>query len=551
MTDDFEAPLDALLVKTCKSIGKNKKPAFTNDELRFLDDPQKTSLLLVYKLTKISEEPDYHMACAALFTHALTSLRYNYERNEVWAKRLYKQIGDALSHNSPHFSNTCVINIIQAFYEARLKVPEDFKELSMEVLDHAKATMPPPEELHAFGQDMIESLFEEQPDMTAFELSDFLFQSLHAMPPETLYVIVNCLIASPRTVAQDAAVLFLLHPCSKNRVQAINLFGELFEGKSLTPESLRRLIIIRQWSPDGERQPLDSLIAKQRKRGVLFAGTQQPPAIVRYEASIFDGSGVQVILFETQEGKQCRLGGFLVKNEIGIRDAWITPADITLKELRAIKKQMQQEHPLSMLQVDTDYVARIVSHYIALNNSNGETPEPHFLEIYELLDAKNWRSELTNIETCLSTLIPEVNSNGMSLEWIMQSLGRSGDWMGYEDFTESWFEISPSIDALINRHTSQINGKQKIKHDEALRELSNTGFEAVRHKWVGMFTWMALMAKSQPVADNPMLWKDFATLAYVLHQGQAMHDIPLMRGMIHDSLTISIDSMKERGSHLQ
>ena len=398
---------------------------------------------------------------------------------------------------------------------------------------------------------MIESFFEEQPDMTAFEVTDVLFQSLHAMPPETLCVIVSCLMESPRAAAQDAAVLFLLHPNAKNRVQAMNVLGELFERKSLTPESLRRLITIRQWSPVSERPPLDSLIAKQRKRGVLFAETPKPPTIVRYDASMFDGAGVQLIFFETQEGKHHRLGGLLVKHEVGIRDAWITPPRLSLKELRAIKKQMQQEHPLTMLQVDSDYVARIVSHYIALNNTNGETPESDLIEIHEHLGAQDWRAEPTFIETILSALIAEVNPDGMSSAWIEKSLKRSGDWIRYEEFTNPWFEVSPSIDALINRHTSLMNGKPKIKRDEALQELSSKGFELVRHKWVAMFSWMALMAKSQPIDDTPMLWKDFATLAFVLHQGQAMHDIPLMRSIVHDSLSISIDSMKERRSHLQ
>jgi len=551
MFNEFEALLDRLLIKMCKAIKKNKDPAFTEDERRFLDDSQKTSLLLIKKLAQGSKEPNYQMACSALFAHALTSLRYNYERHEVWAKRLYGKIGEALSQYAPHCSTDCVINIIQAFYEARLDVPEHFKEWSMEALAPDDASMPSPEALHAYGQNMVESLFEEQPDMTAFELSDLLFQSLHAMPPETLGVIVNCLLESPRTAAQDAAVLFLLHPNSKNRAQAINILSEISEHQSLTPESLRRLVIIRQWSPDGERQPIDTLIARQRKRGALFAETPKPPAIVRYEASMFDGSGVQLIFFETQQGKQHQLGGLLVKREVGIRDAWITPTHLPSKELRAVKKEMQQERPLVMLQVDGDYVARIVSHYIALNTNNDETPEPHLLEIHEHLGAPGWRAEPTSIETLLTALIAEVNPDGISAAWIEQSLERSGNWMGYEEFTESWFEVSPNIDALINRHTLRINGTHQINRNAALQELSSKGFEALRYKWVELFSWMALMAKSQLIADNCMLWKDFATLAYVLHQGQAMHDIPLMQSMVHDSLSISIDSMKERGGYLQ
>jgi hypothetical protein len=136
-------------------------------------------------------------------------------------------------------------------------------------------------------------------------------------------------------------------------------------------------------------------------------------------------------------------------------------------------------------------------------------------------------------------------------KWINESLERSGDWTDYEAFTESWFETSPSIDALINRHTALNKGRPKINFDDALHELAATGFEYVRQKWVALFFWMALMGKSCPNPNNDLLWEDFATLAYVLNDGMPMQDIPLMQCIIHDSLSISIDSIHERGSHLQ
>ena len=221
------------------------------------------------------------------------------------------------------------------------------------------------------------------------------------------------------------------------------------------------------------------------------------------------------------------------------------------KELRTMKSRMQKVHELPIFPVSEEYVARIVSHYIALNNSNHETPEPHLLEIYEHLGAREWRAELTNLDTCLSGLLHEIRPAKLPLDWIDESLARSGNWTDCEDFTDSWFETSPSIDALINRYASLEKGLHNIRFNEALKELSTTGFEYVRQKWLNLFVWMALMAKSNPNQKNTMLWQDFATLAHVLHQEQAMQNIPLMRRMIHDSLSISIDSLKERGSYLQ
>ena len=58
-------------------------------------------------------------------------------------------------------------------------------------------------------------------------------------------------------------------------------------------------------------------------------------------------------------------------------------------------------------------------------------------------------------------------------------------------------------------------------------------------------------AKSCPNPKKDLLWEDFATLACALNDGMPMQYIPLMQCIIHDSLAISIDSIHERGSHLQ
>ena len=549
INDTLEPMLDKILVKVLASVSKQKQPSFTHKEMQFLDDAQKIILLLIDKLAAGSQTPDYQIACQSVLAQALTNLRYHYERDDVSAKRLYNQIDHALSEQASHFSHPCVVGIIQSFYAARLDVPDRFKALSLEMLGTAEKQTYSQSDVLAYGSELIEHILEDDPTLTAFELSNILFESLHGMPQETAASMVECLATNQHLVAKDTAILFLLHPNAAIRTLTRSI-ASAYINQPLTPESLTRLVTIRQWSPISERQGLDQLIAHQRKCDIHFAPTRPAPEIVRYDASIMDGSGVQLILIETREGASCRIGGFLVKHGIGVRDAWMT-GPLHEKELRAHKRELQADQEFPLFQVSDAYAAQIISHYIVLNNNNGETPEPHVLELYEHLGAKAWRAEPTAIDDCLDALIKEINPEGLTPAWTNESLEHSDKWIGNEVFTRSWFETSPSIDAVINRHTVLRNGRQQVEFTFALDELNTTGFEFVRQKWTEHFFWMALMAKSQPTPENPRLWKDFATLAYVLRQGWAMKDIPLMQTMMYDSLELSLRSMSERGSYLQ
>lgn len=543
--------LDKLVTKTSIALKKRKPPKLTPHEIDFMDDIQRTIPPLMEKLVSSPNQSLQQEACFILLSDALIQLRCYLERNEAWAQRLYQKVDCFFGEHLLKCSRESVMGVVGAFYEARLALPALIKESSTQALSGDPHEALSPEEFHAMGQHMVDSFFEEEEHVTAFALSALLFQPLQTMPPEAIDAMLESLMNSHRPIAQDAAVLFLLHPDEAIRMQTLRLLNEAFVTHAPTPDSLRRLIVIRQWWPMAQRQSLDQLIAEQRKRGLPFADNKPAPSSIRYYASLFDGSGVQMIFIETQHGGTSRAAGFSIKYGIGIRDVWLSPTEATEKEMRALRKNVHEESKLCLSEVSEEYVARITSHYIATNNSSrGETPELTLLELYEHLDACEWRSEFSTLDACLSALVSEAAPEGMSPEWIRLSLERGMAWMEREPYTKSWFETRQDIDALINRHTSIQRGKKKTNIAEAIHELHETGFESVRQKWMEQFVWMALMTKSQPAIKNQELWKDFTTLAYVLQQGWPMRKIPMMHRMIHDSLYISMESMAERAGHL-
>ena len=550
MSNHIESLLDRVLAKIHKSLLIEKPSKLTCKERDFLQDTPQIALLLITRLTQEPHERAYQEACLELLSQALELVRYNYERDEVWAVRLYNQIDKALQTNIAFLPREVLAGIFTAFYEARLELPSGFKEASLEAMSHdGHPPVSSLEEMRTYVDSLIESFFDDRPNLTPFELSDVLFQVLNSAGHESVDLMIDRLTESPRTTANEAAILFLLHPTKIMREHALDAIKRSYEKQTLTPLSLRRLVTIRQWWPADERAPLDHFIALQRKQGVGFSEIK-PKLTVHYEASMVDGAGVQLILFEVQEGTLYRIGGLLLKDAVGVRDAWMIPNLISKKELRTYRKKMKSEHPLTLNPISEDYVVRIISHYLALNNAHHETPEPALLDIYEYLGESAWRAESLNFKACLSELFQTLTPTQKSTEGISESLQRSGDWMFHEDFTFTWFETSASIDAMINRHTTLHKGKQNTQFEKALEELCTQGFESVREKWMMLFLWMALMEKSMPASNPNLLWKDFVVLAYVLEQGQPMQSIPLMQHMANRSLTISVDSLYERGGYL-
>ena len=553
MKDINKNILKKIINKTAKSAGNDEMPDLSNMEMTFIDNSQDSAVLLIDEIVKEQGDNNYRIACLWLLDKSISNLRYNYERNETWAKRLYSKIDKVLTENYYSFSQDSIIGIMGVFYNARLDIPEGFNALCMENLSGTNtetASELTQEEMEEKGNQMIESFFEGNENMHAFELIQILFSSLHGLPDEAIGPIIFLLTESPRQAAQEASILFLLHPKKHVREIAIHVLSEIYTKSPLPPESLTRLITIRQWSPSAEHEAIDSLITIQRKLNAKFSPKKKATDNVKFEASIFDGTGVQMIFFEIQSSNNPRVGGFLVKHAVGIRDAWLSPLNTPKSEINNVKEAIQSDINLPIFEVDAAYVSRIASHYIALNNANGETPEPDLLEIYECLGLNDWHSESTNFETLLSSLMKEISQEPPSKTWLKESFTRSEEWMEPYGPTGSWFETSNTIDALINRHTSIHEGQKQISFEKALDELSNTVFEDFRDKWSELFTWMSLVMKLTSEEDELFLWFDFATLAYAINQGYPLADIPLMQHMMHDSLAISMDSVQERGNQL-
>ena len=110
-------------------------------------------------------------------------------------------------------------------------------------------------------------------------------------------------IRSTNAALREAAILYLLDgEPTLRRAVASEL---LARAASLSPESLRRLIGMRNWCPEKERPALDAIIRAVRAKGIDCAAWPQGGAGTVYASGI-DGSGAQGFLIVSPVGRRCR-----------------------------------------------------------------------------------------------------------------------------------------------------------------------------------------------------------------------------------------------------
>lgn len=398
---------------------------------------------------------------------------------------------------------------------------------------------------------LLSELLENSPGISEFEIANILLSHTQMMPPSFKVDLICRLVESKIGIGKDIAILFLLHADSVTRHYALTGLVQAFQNKIVTPISMNRLLIIRDWLPKEERSALESFIAEQRKKGVMF---EMPPEnkIIKILVSEIDGSGVQGFFFEVRiNASEYRLGGGLVKHNIGIRDVWCGPSmsKRDMDELIRERLMASGSQQTSFRKVNTTYVRKLISHYIVVGHQHGEVPEMGLLQLIEMANEKGWKAESLDINAEMETLKNAIGVENITQTFIKMSLRHSANWFSQQEFTDSWFEVNEKIDFLVNQHSKLLHGIKMSDFDAISDEIFEKVLEFEREKWVFRFVLMAMWAKCH-AKKSECLWKDCYVLAKCLYEGMPLKDISFMRDLCRESIIASIETMQERGAHL-
>lgn len=467
-----------------------------------------------------------------LLNEGFTRLRYKLDNQDSNAKSILEHLHQKLKQIFQTLSMEKKILINNVLHESKLPTPElDYDDTvsKSSVLDKLPDIAP---QLPAF----LDRMRREGGISTSFELYEFLIAQIQLQPIDIQCALINELITAKNTFAQDVGVLMLLHPKKSIRCMVPLIWLHHFTENTtqISPISLRRFIVMRNWLPHDEQAPVDTLIQQVRKKGVMPA-PHSSSKITKLISSSVDGAGVQCILFETKAKNQRTIAGFLLKESIGIREPFV------MHKAHANEfSGMIERYTLPSKSVSTTFVSKLVGHFISVGQKANHIPEPSFLEVSELFGAQNWLPQPINFMAEINRIKEQEKLNSGDANLIEQALTESSLWTIKEDFGNSWFETGDRTNQAMMEAIAE-HSKLKNKHqDNSLPKVTTRVFMKgeLFDKWVFILIRMLLWHRSKSIKGAQ--WKYFLVIAELLLHGHPVENIPLMEQITERSVAHAV-----------
>lgn len=517
----------------------------THSYLDFIENPD-LSLLVIDKINAVDEElsienPRTYTACIFILDVCVSQLQTALEHGNKHADRLLNKLMLYLADkiNNSNHSLSFWLPALNAFYDVNVALIDELKSSYYALASSEDEIEPVEQESHL---NSIRELILDLSDLTVFDIAENFFAQSSVMPPAFFVDLILDLYSIEE--GHDIALLALLHPNIEVREVVIETISSIINSITLSSISLSRLQMIRHWYPSEYHAQIDNWIRIQRKQGVVFSRSQEYAEVVDMKASEIDGAGGQGIFLHVRKDRKNRLMGLLLKQSVGIKDAWVTP-DLSAQEIVKYNKEAFDD-TLVLRKVDLEYLQLLVNHFLAITISKGNMPDLHLLEIQEELGLQ-FIPEMIDINDLMQKLSIQINP--FTEDVVENSLNRSKKWLKNKRFADSWFIESPDIDRLVNSCSSYVDGIKICATNAAMDKVFQEHMEKNRDFWILHFLWLALWAKVHSRA-NEKIWEDSFIIAYSIYSEKELNLIPIMREICRKSVLNSMQTMRERGTYL-
>ncbi|WP_454781386.1 hypothetical protein [Legionella sp. WA2022007384] len=490
---------------------------------------------------KLDEGLSVYSACIFALDICVAQLQGAAEsNNKITAKTLIELMNHlAEMINFRKHTLSFWLPVLNSFYESHVELTEDLKNAYYELASDEEEAIQEGEPISHL--EAIRDLIHELADLNVFEIAENFFAQSYAMPADFFIDLMVDLYNIEE--GADIALLILLHPNAEVREVAVNTLSQIIGMVTLSSISLSRLKTIKYWYPESYHALFDSWIKIQRKQGVVFA-PEPEEAKVNIRATEVDGSGSQGVFLHVRKNRKNRLCGLLLKYELGLKDAWITPS-LSSKDVKDYYNQAFDEN-VTLREVDLSYFKMMVEHFLAIAIEKGEIPNVQFLEIQEQLGIRLRPSRL-DLDYLFEQLSIQITP--FTQEVISGSLRRSKSWLKTKSFTESWYLENHLVDKIVNHNSTFVDGIRVCRMEEAMEAVFAEEMELNRDRWQFHFLWIALWMKSKE-KRNEKIWRDSFLIAYTIHEGRPLKEIPVMQEICRQTVINSAETMQERRTHL-
>ncbi len=544
MTKNNLEHLKQWIADMARLLDKNEDPA-PEYYTYFLDEPE-LALRLVELIDAIEEAKvdddhrSYYSACIFALDICVAQLQVACENGNKLAIKTLDQLMAALATAilSNQHSLSFWLPILNAFYEVHVELSPELKNAYLDLASEEEDLSPEEEISHL---NSIRDLIHELSDLSVFDIAENFFAQSYAMPADFFSDLVMDLYSIEE--GQEVALLTLLHPKQDVRDVVVETLEHLMQNIILSPLSLSRLQVIKHWYPTDYHAQFDRWIKQQRKKGVVYDREKTPPTI-RIKASEVDGGGAQGLFIHLKKNRKNRLCGLLLKQDIGIKDAWITPF-ISNQDIASYYDEAFGDSVM-LRDVDATYLMMMSNHFLALTIERGGMPDLHLLEMQEELGL-HWHPQRLDVPYLIEQLSVQISP--FTAENLQASLKRSKSWPKNKQFTESWYIENSEIDKLVNRSSSYVDGVKVCRFGDAIKAVFAEEMELHRDHWLFHFLWITLWLKSS-ARKNDTTWQDSFFIAYAIQTGMPLDAIPIMHEICNQSVINSVETMQERRTHL-
>ena len=493
--------------------------------------------LLPRLIPRNSREEDRFFGALGILRMLLENIRFDIERQRPDAEERMARLQDALArhvYNKDNDFGFCT-HVTSTLLDSRVEILPVIREANREMffgMGEEVATEAIPSITPSLGK-----MLRKAGCPTAFDAMESLLEMVVLLDPGVQIPLFRDLLDSRDSFVRDTAALMMFHPCEEVREGIADLLAS-GTVHSVSPETLRRLIISRNWFPAGMRKRIDEAITAARRARVDCARLASPPDC-SIRASIIDGAGAQSFFILTGSGRKRNVGNILWKQGQGIVDSFVRQGD--KKELAPIMEAFEGQ--MQLAEMAPWFLERLVCHALAVGNDHGKPPHPGLLRVAEMLGCDRWKAELIDPVKEMAVLREELQSTNPSLlskDAVEEALDLSAEWPGYEEFADTWFEDDIAVDEVV---LEGMKGKRRASEKKLVGALLDKVLEARRSIWLERLILMTLWLRA---AENPPIpWHEMFHVTEKLASGAPLKAIPLMVAIAEISLDAAMERAEE------
>jgi len=500
-------------------------------KLYLLSDPQSVEELvaLLPGLYRQSPQDDERIeAGLRLLFDALNALRLEIDRRRPAATLRMAGLQGALARrvyleNEDPDLRAAVAN---ALLQSRVEILPVLREANNRLMEAAGAARG--DLVEDAGEEMVTGIARSLESMgltSPFDGAEALLQLFALSEPTMQMAVLAELLESDHPLLREVSALLLFHPNPEVRLGVSRVLASC-QGSDLAPQTLRRLIVCRNWFPEEIRKQIDRTVHNARRARVECAPLGKPPALTVY-ASTVDGAGTQSFQVVIQSGKAYASCSILIKQRIGVVDAFVMPLG-SKRELNKFLTMLKEE--ASFIQSSPEYLDLRVCQGLADGVRGGGAPNFWLLRIAELTGCDRWqalsfdpRRELAQLREQAAALCPGLADR----EECLSALEESAEWLENKQLLGSWFED----DAALDRAVEAASGKRRSPDaGEVIGRIGSELLEKRRPVWLERLVLLTLWLKSSVRAPVP--WYRMLAVAEAVADAEVpLKAIPLMMGI--------------------